>query len=79
MYATGPRRSGRGASTADIIWHVLGLNSISDSHCGLDQVIDCFERRRGLTNVTMRVDEVDLQVELVGPPNSLSKSSPIVT
>jgi ketosteroid isomerase-like protein len=39
----------------DIVWHVPGRSPIAGDHRGVAQVVEYFERRRGLADATMQM------------------------
>jgi uncharacterized protein len=53
MYAGGSVDAVAKLLAADIIWHVPGKSPIAGDHRGVTQVIEYFERRRGLASATM--------------------------
>ncbi len=60
MYAGGPVDPVVELLAEDIVWHVPGSSPIAGDHRGVPQVIEYFERRRGLASATMRMHPGEL-------------------
>ena len=55
MYAGGSVDAVAELLSPDIVWRVPGDSPIAGDHRGVPQVIEYFERRRGLANATMEM------------------------
>ena len=55
FYAGGPDAPLRALLTEDATWHVPGTNAIAGDHCGREEVMAYFARRRDLAQRTFRL------------------------
>jgi len=60
MYAGGSVEAVAELLAEDVVWHVPGASPIAGDHRGVAEVIEYFEKRRGLANETMRMHPGEL-------------------
>jgi ketosteroid isomerase-like protein len=62
FYAGGDSNELRNVLSTKVRWHVPGRNSIAGDYRGFGEVLDYFERRRGLAGLTFQLRRRDVLV-----------------
>ena len=62
FYAGGPGAAFQQLLAPNITWTVPGDNRIAGTHCGLEQVLDYFRRRRDLVDNTFQMKRRDVLI-----------------